>query len=67
MDCVSPIGRFTSRHPFGQSCGCGSGHGDAELLMEDTAVYERLEEKAARIEHAFKYAVEKYHVKAQVN
>lgn len=38
-----------------------------KLLMEDTAVYERLEEKAARIEHAFKYAVEKYHVKAQVN
>ena len=38
-----------------------------KLLMEDTAVYERLEEKSARIEHAFKSAVEKYHVKAQVN
>ena len=38
-----------------------------KLLMGDTAVYERLEEKSARIENAFRTAVEKYHIKAQVN
>ena len=38
-----------------------------KLLMDDTAVYDRLEEKSARIENAFRKAVEKYHIKAQVN
>lgn len=68
MDCVSPIGPvYQAGTLSGNPVAVAAGTAMLKLLMEDTAVYERLEEKSARIEHAFKSAVEKYHVKAQVN
>ena len=41
--------------------------GGLNIKRRAAGIYERLEEKSAGIEHAFKSAVEKYHVKAQVN
>ena len=68
MDCVSPIGPvYQAGTLSGNPVAVAAGTAMLKLLMEDTAVYERLEEKSARIEHTFKSAVEKYHVKAQVN
>ncbi len=68
MDCVSPIGPvYQAGTLSGNPVAVAAGTAMLKLLMEDRAVYERLEEKSAGIEHAFKSAVEKYHVKAQVN
>ena len=68
MDCVSPAGPVyqagtLSVNPVAVAAGTAM----LKLLMDDTAVYDRLEEKSARIENAFRKAVEKYHIKAQVN
>ncbi len=68
MDCVSPTGPvYQAGTLSGNPVAVAAGTAMLKLLMNDTAVYERLEEKSARIEHAFTAAVEKYHVKAQVN
>ena len=68
MDCVSPIGPvYQAGTLSGNPVAVAAGTAMLKLLMEDRTVYERLEEKSAGIEHAFKSAVEKYHVKAQVN
>ena len=68
MDCVSPAGPvYQAGTLSGNPVAVAAGTAMLKLLMGDTAVYERLEEKSARIENAFRTAVEKYHIKAQVN
>lgn len=68
MDCVSPAGPvYQAGTLSGNPVAVAAGTGMLKLLMDDTAVYDRLEEKSARIENAFRKAVEKYHIKAQVN
>lgn len=68
MDCVSPAGRvYQAGTLSGNPVAVAAGTAMLKLLMDDTAVYDRLEEKSARIENAFRKAVEKYHIKAQVN
>lgn len=68
MDCVSPAGPvYQAGTLSGNPVAVAAGTAMLKLLMDDTAVYDRLEEKSARIENAFRKAVEKYHIKAQVN
>ena len=68
MDCISPTGPvYQAGTLSGNPVAVAAGTAMLKLLMGDTAVYERLEEKSARIENAFRTAVEKYHIKAQVN
>lgn len=68
MDCVSPAGPvYQAGTLSGNPVAVAAGTAMLKLLMDDTAVYDRLEEKSARIENAFRTAVEKYHIKAQVN
>ena len=68
MDCVSPAGPvYQAGTLSGNPVAVAAGPAMLKLLMDDTAVYDRLEEKSARIENAFRKAVEKYHIKAQVN
>ena len=68
MDCVSPIGPvYQAGTLSGNPVAVAAGTAMLKLLMGDIAVYKRLEEKSARIENAFRTAVEKYHIKAQVN
>ena len=68
MDCVSPAGPVCQAGTLsGNPVAVAAGTAMLKLLMDDTAVYDRLEEKSARIENAFRKAVEKYHIKAQVN
>lgn len=68
MDCVSPAGPvYQAGTLSGNPVAVAAGTAMLKLLMDDTAVYNRLEEKSARIENAFRKAVEKYHIKAQVN
>ena len=68
MDCVSPAGPvYQAGTLSGNPVAVAAGTAMLKLLMDDTAVYERLEEKSARIENAFRTAVGKYHIKAQVN
>ena len=68
MDCVSPAGPvYQAVTLSGNPVAVAAGTAMLKLLMDDTAVYDRLEEKSARIENAFRKAVEKYHIKAQVN
>ena len=68
MDCVSPTGPvYQAGTLSGNPVAVAAGTAMLKLLMEDPSVYERLEEKSARIENAFRAAVEAYHVKAQVN
>lgn len=68
MDCVSPAGPvYQAGTLSGNPVAVAAGTAMLKLLMGDTAVYERLEEKSARIENVFRTAVEKYHIKAQVN
>jgi len=68
MECVSPTGPvYQAGTLSGNPVAVAAGTAMLKLLMDDPAVYERLEEKSARIENAFRTAVEKYHVKAQIN
>ena len=68
MDCVSPAGPvYQAGTLSGNPVAVAAGTAMLKLLMDDTAVYDRLEEKSDRIENAFRKAVEKYHIKAQVN
>ena len=68
MDCVSPAGPvYQAGTLSGNPVAVAAGTAMLKLLMDDTTVYDRLEEKSARIEIAFRKAVEKYHIKAQVN
>ena len=68
MDKVSPQGPvYQAGTLSGNPVAVAAGTAMLKLLMDDTAVYDRLEEKSARIENAFRKAVEKYHIKAQVN
>ena len=68
MDCVSPAGPvYQAGTLSGNPVAVAAGTAMLKLLMDDTAVYDRLEEKSARSENAFRKAVEKYHIKAQVN
>ena len=68
MDCISPTGPvYQAGTLSGNPVAVAAGTAMLKLLMDDTAVYDRLEEKSARIENAFRKAVEKYHIKAQVN
>ena len=68
MDCVSPAGPvYQAGTLSGNPVAVAAGTAMLKLLMDDTAVYDRLEEKSSRIENAFRKAVEKYHIKAQVN
>ena len=68
MECVSPTGPvYQAGTLSGNPVAVAAGTAMLKLLMDDPEVYERLEEKSARIENAFRTAVEKYHVKAQVN
>ena len=68
MDCVSPAGPvYQAGTLSGNPVAVAAGTAMLKLLMDDTAVYDRLEEKTPRIENAFRKAVEKYHIKAQVN
>ena len=68
MDCVSPAGPvYQAGTLSGNPVAVAAGTAMLKLLMDDTAVYDRLEEKSARIENAFRTAVGKYHIKAQVN
>ena len=68
MDCVSPAGPvYQAGTLSGNPVAVAAGTAMLKLLMDDTAVYDRLEVKSARIENAFRKAVEKYHIKAQVN
>ena len=68
MDCISPTGPvYQAGTLSGNPVAVAAGTAMLKLLMGDTDVYERLEEKSARIENAFRTAVEKYHIKAQVN
>ena len=68
MDCISPTGPvYQAGTLSGNPVAVAAGTAMLKLLMGDTDIYERLEEKSARIENAFRTAVEKYHIKAQVN
>lgn len=68
MNKVSPTGPvYQAGTLSGNPVAVAAGRAMLKLLMDDQAVYTRLEEKSARIEQAFQTAVVKYHVKAQVN
>jgi glutamate-1-semialdehyde 2,1-aminomutase len=68
MQCVSPVGPvYQAGTLSGNPVAVAAGMATLKLLREDQGIYDRIEERSARIQKAFETAINRYQVQAVVN
>jgi glutamate-1-semialdehyde 2,1-aminomutase len=68
MQCVSPVGPvYQAGTLSGNPVAVAAGMATLKLLREDQGIYDRIEERSARIQKAFETAISRYQVQAVVN
>lgn len=68
MSCVSPVGPvYQAGTLSGNPVAVAAGMATLKLLEADQDIYDRIEQRSARIQRAYEDAISRYHVRAVVN